>query len=129
MTNAHQSFLAEFNDERRPLLEAILQAIDEECPQLTKIIKWNAPSFCDNGKDRLTVMLHKTDRVGLILHTGVKPKEDKKGPHLYEDSTGLLEWNSDIRATILFADLADFLSKRGLFKQAVKQWIEETRNL
>jgi uncharacterized protein YdhG (YjbR/CyaY superfamily) len=129
MTTAHQLFLTKFGDARKPLVEAMLQAIDEECPDLTKIIKWNAPSFCDDGKDRLTVMLHKKDRVGLILHTGVKPKEDKKAPRLFEDNTEILEWNSNIRATIVFVDLTDFLSKRNVFKKAVKQWIDETKNL
>lgn len=129
MTATHQSFLTEFNDERKPLVEAILQAINEERPNLTKRIKWNAPSFCDNGKDRLTVMLHKKDSVGLILHTGAKPKEDKKAPPLYEDSTGLLEWNSNIRATILFADSTDFFTKRDLFKKAIKQWLDETKDI
>ena len=74
-------------------------------------------------------MLHKKDRVGLILHTGAKPKEDKKAPHLYTDDTELLEWKSNIRATITFFDLTDFLSKRNLFKIAVKRWIEETKDL
>jgi uncharacterized protein YdhG (YjbR/CyaY superfamily) len=129
MTTAHQSFLSNFDDSRKPLVEAMLQAINEECPDLTKIIKWNAPSFCDDGKDRLTVMLHKKDRVGLILHTGVKPKEDKKAPRLYEDNTGILEWNSNIRATITFVDITDFLCKRSVFQRAVKQWIDETKNL
>lgn len=98
--------------------------------QIDAIIQtWNAPSFCDDGKDRLTIMLHKKDSVGLILHTGAKPKEDKKALRLYEDHTGILEWNSNIRATILFVDMTDFLSKRSLFKKAVKQWIDETKNL
>lgn len=129
MTAAHQEFLLKFEDERKPLVEALLQAINEACPQLTKIIKWNAPSFCDNGKDRLTLMLHKKDSVGLILHTGAKPKEDKKASRLYEDKTGLLEWNSNIRATITFVDLSDFITKRDLFKLAVKDWLDETKNL
>lgn len=129
MTTTHQEFLTQFNDERKPLVEALLQAINEECPNLTKIIKWNAPSFCDNGKDRITIMLHKKDRIGLILHTGAKPKEDKKAPRLYQDDTGLLEWNSNIRATITFVDLTDFLSKRTLLKKAVKRWLEEVKRL
>lgn len=129
MATAHQEFLIKFDDERKPLVEALLQAINEECPNLTKIIKWNAPSFCENGKDRMTIMLHKKDSVRLILHTGAKPKEDKKAPRLYEDSTELLEWNSNIRATISFVDIADFLSKRELFKKAVKHWLDETKNL
>jgi uncharacterized protein YdhG (YjbR/CyaY superfamily) len=127
MTTIHQEFLSTFHDERKPLVEAVLEAIVEECPDLSEAIKWNAPTFCDKGKDRMTIMLHKKDRVGLILHTGAKPKEDKKASHLYQDDTGLLEWNSNIRATITFRDLADFSIKRNLFKKAVKRWIDETK--
>ena len=123
----HQDFLDQFNDERKSLVEEMLQAIHEECPTLTETIKWNAPTFCHGGKDRMTIMLHKKDRVGLILHTGARPKEDKKAPALYSDDTGLLEWNSNIRATIVFSRQSDFLSKREIFKQAIKRWIDETK--
>jgi uncharacterized protein YdhG (YjbR/CyaY superfamily) len=129
MTYTHQEFMANFDDERKQLVAALLAAITEACPTLTENIKWNAPNFSYNGKDRLTFMLHKKDRVSLILHTGVKPKEDKKAPHLIADDTGLLEWNSNIRATITFFDLNDFLFKRDLFKKAVEQWIEATKEL
>lgn len=84
MTKTPQEFMTEFDDERKPLVEALLQAIIEECPTLTETIKWNAPTFCYNEKDRMTIMLHKKDRVGLILHTGAKPKEDKQAPHLLQ---------------------------------------------
>jgi len=77
----------------------------------------------------MTFMLHKMDSVGLILHTGVKPKEDKKAPHLYQDDTGLLAWNSNIRATITFDDLAGFTARRLLFQQAVQRWLAETAAL
>ena len=129
MTKTHQEFISEFADERKPLVEALLKAITEECPNLTEIIKWNAPSFCDNGKDRMTIMLHKKNTVGLILHTGTKPKEDKKAPRLYDDGTGLLEWNSNIRATISFTSIDDFLAKQELFKNAVTTWISKTKDL
>ena len=129
MTTMHQEFLSKFHDERKSLVEAMLEAIIEECPDLSETIKWNAPTFCDEGKDRMTLMLHKKDRVGLILHTGAKPKEDKKAPRLYQDDTGLLEWNSNIRATITYRDFADFSSKRNLFKKVVKRWVDETKGL
>ncbi len=129
MTKTHHEFLSEFTDERKPLVEALLIAIIEACPNLTEIIKWNAPSFCDNGKDRLTIMFHKKNMIGLILHTGVKPKEDKKAPRLYDDVTGLLEWNSNIRATITFISMDDFLAKRDLFKYAVTTWVDKTKDL
>jgi len=35
MTTTHQEFLIKFDDERKPLVEALLQAINEECPNLT----------------------------------------------------------------------------------------------
>ncbi len=129
MTKTHQDFMAQFDDERKPLVEALLKAVKEACPILNETIKWNAPTFCDESKDRMTVMLHKKTQVGLILHTGARPKEDKKAPHLYTDDSGLLEWNSNIRATITFFDLADFVSKRTVFQQAVKRWVEETKML
>jgi hypothetical protein len=129
MTKTHQEFIIQFDDERKPLVEALLSAINEECPDLTETIKWNAPTFCYYGKDRMTIMLHQKDRVGLILHTGAKPKEDKKAPPLYKDDTELLEWNSNIRATITFLDVTNFMTKRSLFKKAVKRWIEETKSL
>ena len=129
MTTIHQAFLSKFHDERKSLVEAVLEAILEACPNLSETIKWNAPTFCYEGKDRMTIMLHKKDKVGLILHTGAKPKEDKKAPHLYQDDTGLLEWNSNIRATITFCSIADFSSKRDLFKKAVKRWVDETKRL
>lgn len=129
MAKTHQEFLSEFAYERETLVRALLTAITEEYQHLTEIIKWNAPSFCDNGKDRMTIMLHKKNMVGLILHTGAKRKEDKKAPHLYDDSTGLLEWNSNIRATISFANIDDFLTKRELFKEAVQAWVAKTKDL
>jgi len=125
----HEDFLNMFSDDRKPLLEALLAAVNEACPELTEIIKWNAPSFCDRDRDRLTIMLHKKDQVGLILHTGARPKEDRKAPPIFQDETGMLEWNSNIRATIPFRDLAGFQANRDRFKEAVKRWIEETKNL
>jgi hypothetical protein len=127
--NSHADFMSQWDDYRKPLLAEIMRTITETSPDLTESIKWNAPNYCDDGKDRLTVMLHKKDRVALILHTGARPKEDKKAPVLFADDTGLLEWNSNIRATIYFSDLPDFEAKKDLFKQAVTRWLAETKSL
>lgn len=129
MIKTHQEFMHQFEDGRKPLVEAMLIAIKEACPGLTESIKWNAPNFSDDGKDRMTLMLHKKESVGLILHTGARPKEDKKAPHLFTDDTGLLEWNSNIRATVSFGDLVEFMEKKELFQAAVKRWVEETKEM
>jgi len=129
MIKTHQEFMKQFEDGRKPLVKAMLDAIVEACPDLTESIKWNAPNFSDDGKDRMTLMLHKKGTVGLIFHNGARPKEDKKAPHLFTDETGLLEWNSNIRATVSFGDLDEFMAKRLLFQAAVKRWVEETKGL
>lgn len=129
MIKTHHEFLMQFDDERKPLVKAMLEAIFKACPTLTESIKWNAPNFSDDGKDRMTLMLHKKGTVGLIFHTGARPKEDKRAPHLFTDETGLLEWNSNIRATVSFGDHAEFMAKRSLFQTAVKRWVEETKGL
>ncbi len=77
----------------------------------------------------MTIMLHKKNIVGLILHTGTKSKEDKKAPRLYDNSTGLLEWNSNIRAKISFTSINEFLTKQELFRKAVKTWVSKTKYL
>ena len=119
----------QFEDGRKPLVEAVLKAVVEACPAFTESIKWNAPNFCDDGKDRMTLMLHKKESVGLIFHTGARPKEDKKAPHLFTDETGLLVWNSNIRATVSFVSMEDFLAKRPQFQAALKRWVDETKGL
>ncbi|PKO00391.1 MAG: hypothetical protein CVU42_04250 [Chloroflexi bacterium HGW-Chloroflexi-4] len=129
MTKTHQEFMQQFEDVRKPLVEAMLASIIEVCPTLTESIKWNAPNFSDDGNDRMTLMLHKKELVSLILHTGARPKEDKKAPHMFTDESGLLEWNSNIRATVSFADLDEFWAKKSLFQAAVTRWVEETKGL
>lgn len=39
MIKTHQEFLTQFDDERKPLVAALLTAIVEECPGLTETIK------------------------------------------------------------------------------------------
>jgi hypothetical protein len=39
MTSGHQEFLANFHDKRKSLVEAVLKASIEECPNLSEIIK------------------------------------------------------------------------------------------
>lgn len=130
MGKLHDEFVSTIdNTERRNLLSAILEAIREACPELTEVIKWNAPSFCYNRKDRLTIMLHKREEVGLIFHTGAKPKEDKKAPPIFEDTIGLLRWNSNIRANVSFSNYDVFMQSKTLFIRTIQEWIEQTKNI
>ena len=74
-------------------------------------------------------MLHKKDEIGLIFHTGAKPKEDKKAPPIYKDTIGLLRWNSNIRANVSFKSYDVFKQSKTLFIRTIQDWIEQTKNM
>jgi Domain of unknown function (DU1801) len=42
--------------------------------EITEHIRWNAPSFCYQGQDRVTFKLHSQDGIHLIFHRGAKVK-------------------------------------------------------
>lgn len=93
---------------------------------LTEQIKWNAPSFCIDGEDLITANLSKEDRVLLVFHRGAKTKE-KLPEKLIDDTTGLLNWAANDRATVAFISLEDVSAKKAKLKKLVKQWIAATK--
>jgi hypothetical protein len=65
-------------------LRAAVLASDE---QITEHIKWNAPSFCHHGDDRVTFRLQPGDRLQLVFHRGAKARADSD-EFSFEDGTG-----------------------------------------
>jgi hypothetical protein len=100
-------------------MRAIILDSDE---QITEHIKWNAPSFCYNGVDRLTFNLHSRDRIQLIFHRGARVK-DSTG-FAFEDSTGLLKWVAPDRALLTIQDKQDLEAKKTALVNVVSQWIK-----
>lgn len=103
-------------------IELLRSVILNSSKEVTELIKWNAPSFCYKGQDRITFKLYPQTRIQLIFHLGAKVK-DSKG-FRFEDSTGLLQWLGDDRATIKFNDMNDISSKKEALAKVVKQWLE-----
>ena len=60
-------------------IERLRAAILDSNDRITEHIKWNAPSFCYAGEDRVTFRLYPEDRVQLIFHRGAKVKSDAVG--------------------------------------------------
>jgi hypothetical protein len=69
---------------------AAILASDE---RISEYVKWNVPSFCYQGDDRVTFMLQPGDRLQLVFHRGAKVRADSDY-FTFEDETGLLEWAS-----------------------------------
>jgi hypothetical protein len=79
-----------------PLREGVIAtraAILASDEQITEHIKWNAPSFCYRGDDRVTFRLHPADRFQIVFHRGAKVREDS-GDFVFEDDSGLLRFPS-----------------------------------
>lgn len=93
-------------------------------PNLTEQIKWNAPSFCLNGEDKITFNLPpKKDSIQLVFHRGVKKKELPK-EKLINDDSGLLKWATNDRAVIRFTSMQEILENETKFREIIQKWLE-----
>jgi hypothetical protein len=98
------------NKLEHPLKDLVIQLrelILKSEPRLTEQVKWNAPSFCYNGDDRITMNLSKKEQVLLIFHLGAKSRDERKLETIIKDPDKTLEWLSSNRAVMRFRSTAD----------------------
>lgn len=103
-------------------LRAAILASDDE---ITEKVKWNAPSFCYLGDDRVTFRLQPGDRLQLIFHRGAKVRPAGDG-FSFDDQTGLLQWASDDRAVLTLHDSDDVQAKLPTVVELVGAWMRAT---
>lgn len=106
---------------RKAEVETLRQIIKDADPGITEQIKWNAPSFCFDGEDRVTFRLQPKDRVELILHRGVKVKDAKH--FQFDDPNGLVHWVTNDRGVITFVNLDDVTEKQAALQELVARWV------
>jgi hypothetical protein len=90
----------------------------------TEQIKWNAPSFCDDGDDRCTMRLAPTT-LQLILHRGAKVKST--AGFSFVDDTGLITWAAPDRGVITFKSVAEVEQHEAAVAALVGRWFAATR--
>ena len=115
-------FLAELE---HPLKAGVVQlraAILASDDAITEHVKWNAPSFCYDGVDRVTFRLQPGDRLQLVLHRGAKVRDDA-GDFRFDDDSGLLHWVATDRAVITFRDLDDVAARQEAVVDVVNRWV------
>lgn len=116
-------FIADLDDEQLLQVQKLRQFILEAAPSLTEHIKWNAPSYVQDGEDKITFnTLNKDGVVKLVFHMGATRKEDKKGKPILENA-GLITWVSDIRGYMTFHDIEEITSNESEFKRIVREWL------
>ena len=88
---------------RKEGIERLRAAILGSNDRITEHVKWNAPSFCYAGEDRMTFRLFPEDRAQLVFHRGAKVKDDADAFE-FDDDTGLLRWVAKDRAVVALRD-------------------------
>lgn len=125
MTNDAATFLHTLNHARTEEIEAVRAIIMSAKRDITERIKWNAPSYCHEGDDRITFRLQPGDRVQLIFHRGAKKRNDT---FTFDDVSGLIEWAAPDRGIVTFRSLEEVHEKSAALKALVEQWLDATRH-
>jgi hypothetical protein len=99
----------------RELILAVDDGLDER-------IKWNAPSFCYDGVDRVTFVLRPLDRVQLIFHRGATTRNDT-ATFQFVDDTGLIDWITPDRGVVSIEGDDDLVDKRDDLAKLVARWV------
>lgn len=122
---AVDQFLKSSGHPRGAEIQTIRAVLLASHPAVTERIKWNAPSFCVEGDDRITFRLQPGDRVELILHRGAKVRDDVAS-FSFDDPQGLVEWRTADRGTVPLANRADTDAKLDDIRQLAARWFAAT---
>jgi hypothetical protein len=120
-----QAFLHSLEHGRKDEVEAVREITLSAHPGVTERIKWNAPSFCVDGDDRITFRLQPGDRVELVFHRGARRRGDA-ATFSFEDGSGILRWVARDRALVTFRNADDVEAKRAALKDLVHRWMIAT---
>ncbi len=115
-------FLAKLEHPLMPEIQEIRTIILNSNSKLTEHIKWNAPSFCVDGEDRVTMKLHPQKNIQLIFHRGAKVKAQPSG-RLIAGYPSFLKWPANDRAVATFTTMEDIKSNEKVLSEVVNEWI------
>jgi len=119
-----EEFLRDLKHSRKPEIETLRRIILSASPSLTEHVKWNAPSYCVDGDDRLTLRLQPRDQLQVILHRGAKPKDASN--FNFADDTGLVKWLAKDRGVVTFDSSDDLREKKPALTRLIQRWVEAT---
>lgn len=120
-----EQFMQALDHPLKAEIEGIRSLVKEANASLTEQIKWNAPSFCLDGDDRITLKLHPPRQVQLVFHRGAKAK-DASGFH-FPDESGLISWAAADRGLVTIRDMQDLEAKRDALVTLINRWLDATR--
>jgi len=104
-------------------IKAIRKIILNSNKRLTEHIKWNAPSFCIENEDRVTMKLYPVKNIQLIFHRGAKVKAQPK-EKLLSGHSAFLKWAANDRAVATFANMDEIKSNEKVLSEIINEWIK-----
>ncbi|MCC3371555.1 DUF1801 domain-containing protein [Cohnella sp. REN36] len=125
-TRQVEAFLETLEHPFKAEIENLRALILQSREGISERIKWNAPSFCVGGDDRITMNLQGKGFFRLIFHCGAKVRKPAPIAPIVDDPAGLLEWASNDRAILKVTGSADLEAKQASIADLVRRWIEET---
>jgi uncharacterized protein YdhG (YjbR/CyaY superfamily) len=115
-------YLAALTPDQRATADALRALASAAAPGLTERIKWNAPSFVQDGEDRITLGQDKSGRIRVILHRGVKPKEI--AGFSFDAPADLVQWAARDRGVMTFASQAEVETRAEEIGDVFRRWLE-----
>ncbi|MBB2924816.1 DUF1801 domain-containing protein [Cellulomonas cellasea] len=115
-----ERYLADLEHPHRDGVVRLRAAILASPLPITEHVKWNAPSFCLDGVDRVTFRLHPGAKLQLVLHRGVRIRTDT---FVFDDPSGLLTWLSPDRGLVDLRDGATAAAREADVVALVERWV------
>lgn len=91
---------------------------------LEESLKWNAPSYSLAGVHHFTFNFGDRKSIRLIFHCDTARKETKGGAPMIADETGMLAFQSDIRALAAFRNAGDVAGAKAMLPGLMMQWLK-----
>lgn len=121
------TFLDEQNHPLRKEIEKLRSIILSANTSLTENIKWNAPNYCFENEDRITMGTRPTAKqVQLIFHRGAK-KQTQPENKLISNKSKLLVWKENDRAIVTFKSFQDIVNGKAELTEIINEWINATK--
>jgi hypothetical protein len=116
-------FMETLDHPKKAEAQALRDIIRSAARDLPESLKWNAPSYTVGGEHVLTFDFSEKKSARLIFHCGPRRMETKGAPPILKDTTGLMEWTSDIRAIVTIRNADDLEHAKPLLPGLIRAWI------
>ena len=113
--------LAALDHPRKAEIEQLVAPALGAAPGITGHVKWNVPSFCFGGDDRVTLRLNPPPTLQIIFHRGAKAKP--VADFRFADESGLLQMVAPDRGVAKLGE-GDVVAHADALRQLIARWME-----